>query len=217
MSESILKSVLEEKYSKEFDVYSNAPNHFFSIRHKRKMKTIFAKSPAAKNNIKLNKRFATLLVAIVFLAVLSITAVAMAIAGFLSKEHSDNTELFAINYENAPTEIEDIYYLSELPIGFEVYSLTQTEVRVTTTYYNQFEDKYIIFSQHTKNGFNTHIDNEQGEMTDTTVNGYVGLYYTNNKCHIILWDDKDYIFELTSELTKTETEYLAKSTKMQKQ
>ncbi|MBP1544698.1 MAG: DUF4367 domain-containing protein [Oscillospiraceae bacterium] len=220
MSENIIKSVLEEKYFKEFDVYSNVPNHFFSFRHKRNMKAIFANTSAANGTItrvRFNKQFVTIMVAIIFLAVLSITAVAMAIAGFFTKEHSDNTELFAINYENAPMEIEDIYYISALPIGFEVYSKSETKISITTTYYNQSDDKYIVFSQHTKESFNAHIDNEHGEMTETTVNGYTGLYYADNAgLNILVWDDKDYIFKLSSELAKTETENLAKSTKLLK-
>lgn len=217
MNEHILKSVLEQKYAEEFDTYHAIHFHIFSIKHKKSMKKILSRtySKEKPSYKKVSKRFIITAITIILLAVLSITAVAIAFVGFILKEHSDNTELFAINYNNAPYEIEDVYHLSELPNGYELYSTSKTQSSNITIYYNQSEDKYIILSQYTKNNYNIHIDNEQGQVIDTYINGYVGLYYTNIAgTSILIWDDKDYIFEMTGDLSKIDIEFLAKSIKL---
>mgnify|MGYP000390042955 CR=1 FL=1 len=79
MNEFSLKDILGEAYDMEFSQYDKPPKHRFSLKHRKNMKRIFAlenAGPQFSGKARLNRRTACVLAAVIFLAVVSITAVA---------------------------------------------------------------------------------------------------------------------------------------------
>ena len=119
MSESVLKSILEESARLEWAKYENAPEHVFSKKHERKMKhsfKLFEKKSgrfvthecAKSSHIRLTKKTVLVLLTILFLAVLAGGALfSFTSSNFRGRIYSDNTEIYAINTENCPATMED--------------------------------------------------------------------------------------------------------------
>ena len=122
MSESVLKSILEESARLEWAKYENAPEHVFSKKHERKMKhsfKLFEKKSgrfvthecAKSSHIRLTKKTVLVLLTILFLAVLAGGALfSFTSSNFRGRIYSDNTEIYAITTENCPATIEEKYY-----------------------------------------------------------------------------------------------------------
>ena len=108
MSESVLKSILEESARLEWAKYENAPEHVFSKKHERKMKhsfKLFEKKSgrfvthecAKSSHIRLTKKTVLVLLTILFLAVLAGGALfSFTSSNFRGRIYSDNTEIYAI-------------------------------------------------------------------------------------------------------------------------
>ena len=138
---------------------------------------------------------------------------------FRGEVHSDNTELFPINLENCPTVIEDKYYLSELPEGFEIVSIRLNPFSMTLIYENKQTGKTITFNQMTKPEFTPiHYNTEKSELVKVEINGYSGVFLdiSNDKQTFtgIIWDNGDYILELFGDMTKNNLINLANSAKI---
>lgn len=114
MNEFSLKDIFGEAYDIEFSQYDKPPKHRFSLKHRKNMKRIFALEnarPQFSGKARLNRRTACVLAAVIFLAVVSITAVA-GVVSFIEKRNNDNTELFATDFGGCPDTLENLYYLS---------------------------------------------------------------------------------------------------------
>lgn len=104
MNEFSLKDIFGEAYDIEFSQYDKPPKHRFSLKHRKNMKRIFAlenAGPQFSGKARLNRRTACVLAAVIFLAVVSITAVA-GVVSFIEKRNNDNTELFATDFGGLP-------------------------------------------------------------------------------------------------------------------
>lgn len=124
MNEFFIEDILEEAYKLDFAEYEDPPEHRFSLKHKIRMRKIFARykkntkhynASLHTRRVKMSLRWAII---VIILAALTV-AVAAAAVTFLRKEHEDNTQLFAANIEGAPTVIEEIYELTALPAEYE--------------------------------------------------------------------------------------------------
>ena len=229
MTESVLKSILEEYAEREWARYADVPEHVFSQKHNRSMKRVFrlyekntrkfrtysASRPMPK--IKFTRKNIMLIMLIVFLAVLTGCAATYFMSqSFRGEVYSDNTELFPINLENCPTIIEEKYFLPEIPDGFEVYDTKSTPFSTYISFINKQTGQTISFSQHVKEGFDSiHFNTEKGELVEVEINGHYGLFLDvsdeENISSGVIWDNGDYILEVTGNLTKYEVINLAKS------
>lgn len=138
MNENILKDVLAEISDEEIAEFEQMPLFKPSLRHKFAMKKIFAEfeknarkvhaAPAQSqtapgSHIRLSKRLIILIAVIACAALLTGAVIVYVSKNFTGNVYSDNTHLFAVNTEGCPMAIEQEYYLSELPEGFEIVEL----------------------------------------------------------------------------------------------
>ena len=232
MSESVLKSILEELARLEWAKYENAPEHVFSKKHERKMKYAF--KLYERNDCKLkpyigskphyhfrfSKRNIIVLFAVIFLAALVGCGVTYFTSkNFYGKVNADNTELFVINTENCPATIEDKYYLPCLPDGYEVSGTDSTPFYEWISYENPATEQTLTFCQFAKVSFDsTHYDTENQKFQEININGHSGLCldYSSQGYNyaVIVWDNGDYIFELFGEYSKNELCDLVKTAKV---
>ncbi len=232
MSESVLKSILEESARLEWAKYENAQEHVFSKKHERKMKHVF--KLFERNDCKLKpyigsrphyhfrftKRNIIVLLAVIFLAALAGCGVTYFTSkNFYGKVNADNTELFVINTENCPSTIEDKYYLPCLPDGYEVLGTDSTPFYEWISYENPATEQTLTFCQFAKVSFDsTHYDTENQKFEEININGHSGLCldYSSQGYNyaVIVWDNGDYIFELFGEYSKNELCDLAKTAKV---
>ena len=232
MSESVLKSILEESARLEWVKYENAQEHVFSKKHERKMKHVF--KLFERNDCKLKpyigsrphyhfrftKRNIIVLLAVIFLAALAGCGVTYFTSkNFYGKVNADNTELFVINTENCPSTIEDKYYLPCLPDGYEVLGTDSTPFYEWISYENPATEQTLTFCQFAKVSFDsTHYDTENQKFQEININGHSGLCldYSSQGYNyaVIVWDNGDYIFELFGEYSKNELCDLAKTAKV---
>lgn len=234
MSESVLKSILEESARLEWVKYENAQEHVFSKKHERKMKHVF--KLFERNDCKLKpytgskphyhfrftKRNIIVLLAVIFLAALAGCGVTYFTSkNFYGKVNADNTELFVINTENCPSTIEDKYYLPCLPDGYEVLGTDSTPFYEWISYENPATEQTLTFCQFAKVSFDsTHYDTENQKFQEININGHSGLCldYSSQGYNyaVIVWDNGDYILELYGETSKNELYDLAKTAKVYK-
>lgn len=228
MSESILKSILEESARLELEKYDNIPDVKFSLKHRLAMKRIFKlyeknaaaiRREAVSKPIKRRLTWKTVLtaVAIVFLAVLTgCTAAYFISQDFCGIVHSDNTELFVTNADNCPSTIENKYYLPELPDEFTLLQADSTQWEVYTSYIHPSSGKTITFEQNVKKDFpHIHFNTEKSDFQEVDINGHCALLleYTSIDCSVI-WDNGDYVLMLCGNLDKNTLLDLAKTIKV---
>ena len=140
---------------------------------------------------------------------------------FRGAVHKEYTELFPINYENCPTVIEEKYYLSELPEGYEILDSSSTPFLEDTIYENPQTGHAITFCQWVKSEFDSiHFNTENNEFVEVEINGHYGLYLETlndgQQFSGIIWDNGDHILEIAGNLAKNDIMKLTKSAKVQK-
>ncbi|MCH5203818.1 MAG: DUF4367 domain-containing protein [Oscillospiraceae bacterium] len=218
MTDSVLRSLLEESFEREWASYANAPEFKTSKKHDRVMNRIFKRYE--KNTRKLYSQSTTtvrnlsrrimIAVLVVILAVLAGCAATYFISqSFRGEVYSDNTELFPINLEGCPTTIEQKYCLPDIPEGYEVLQTSSTPFSTHISYINEQTGQTISFSQYVKGSFDSiHYNTEKGELVEVEINGHYGLFLDisdeENICSCVIWDNEDYILELYGNLAKNE-------------
>ena len=218
-NEYSLSMILEEAYRLDFEEFSTPPKHCFSLRNcirinllffKYKNKTIITK--------RVNKRVITAAIIMIMLAAFAVTVAAvMMINGFIQKEYSDNTQLFAENIESSPDAIEYLYLLPELPPKYVFYDGGVTDASSTTMYINNETGYTLMLKQTVKREFDDHYNNEGYILESVEINGFDGVYIdfstTMQPSSLILWDNGDYIIELLCDMYKDDAIKLAESIK----
>lgn len=231
MSERILRAVLKESAQLEWAKYDNVPEHTFSRKHCRSMKRIFKlydkqhhsySNSCSNQRVRITRKTALIIVLIVFLA----AAAGCAAAYFMSQSfhgtvRHDYTELFVINTDNCPPIIEEKYYLSDLLQDFELLDTDSTPFYENTSYKNKLTGQVIAFRQWVKTEYDSsHYNTEGQDFEEIEINGHYGICLDfSPKGHIsscVIWDNGDYIFELSGDLPKNELIDLAKTAKISK-
>ena len=114
-----------------------------------------------------------------------------------------------------PETIEEEYYISALPEGFEITNAVRTDNSIDISHFRG--EEYILFSQYAKSKYKQNYDNERTvsqEFTDEDGQKY--LVFVNDNNFTYIWDNGRYILEITSNLNKDELLKLCKSTKVKK-
>lgn len=212
-----MEQVMEEVYRLDYAEFDNAPRHFFSRRHRKAMNEIFYPNTTPRytpsRNIPLKRRVLFAVMVVILLS-LGIAAGASMAWGFTRKEHRDNTELFAVNVENAPKTIEYVYYLPDIPEGYVLNEQFSDSRWVCMNYIDPLTNKTITFEQHVKDDFHTHLDNERHEIEELDIDGKYAVYLDSENFGIIIWDNEDYVLEISGFFTKAEIVKLAKNAKV---
>ena len=232
-NEALLDEVLTEYYDAYLSRFDDVAEHRFSLRHRLKMRKIFKlyEKNVKKLNLKpdvqqmiskvrLNRKTVLAIVAIVLLSLIAGCAVAYFVSeSFRGTVHDDNTQLFAINVEGAPTTLEYTYVLSEIPQGFELLETSVSEYVYYVNYYNRETSEAIVIKQYVKSKFALHYNTEQNIFQSIDINGNKGVSLeittSNGNTSVIIWDDKCYIIEVVSNIDKNKLEKLVKSLKLQ--
>lgn len=207
-----LSEIMEEVYRLDFAQYDNPPYHFFSFRHRKAMKRLFNPSNGSKNvgsSSKIGRRVLILVIA-AFTVLVSVTAGAAMIRGFSRKVHKDNTQLFAVDTVNCPQTIEYLYYLPEIPEGYEFCEQMSESVYVYTSYINS-SNKTMILHQFVKKVYSVHYDNEYSVFEELEINGKYAVFRGTEKGGSLVWDNGDYVLQISGNFTKEELITLATS------
>lgn len=212
-----LKEIMCEVYRQDFAEFDNPPRHYFSRRSRKKLNSILypnALQPVENSRrIAPSKRIIIALLIIILMAV-GITVGAAITNGFLRKEHSDNTELFTPATANCPKTIENVYYLPDIPEGYELHETVSDYLGVSSSYMNSNTGRCMVLFQSVKDGYRSHVDNEHESLEEVNINGHYGLYLPDCDGGLIIWDNGDYILELSGDFNKDDLLNLAKSTKL---
>lgn len=225
MKNQSLKDIFEEAYEREFAEFDNSPRHKFSFSHKRKTKKIFKLYSdnqtrpdfvSAKPAKRLPLAF---ILVIILLALTAVSAAAVALYnGFSQKKYSDHTDFLAIDYESGLETIEYIYEFSYLPDYYEFDTLDTNDATCYTIYQEYNSVKTLTISQTVKREFIGHYDNEYSTYHTVYIDDIPAVYIdSSNETEnfgILVWDNGDYILEITGCLTKNELMDLAKSLKI---
>ena len=228
MNEITLDEILVAAHDAEFSQYDNVPEHVFSRKHNRAMKRIFKayekKTAFLRNDImdnrnvishfRWNRKTVIVMLVVTFLAVLvGCSAIAYYLGGFRTDVYTDNTQLFPIDLDGCPQRIEEVYYLPEIPSGFELLDEGITDSFVYTAYINS-EGKTITFNQSIKTAFETHYNTEYFPLEEISIGEHIGVGLVGKTDYLVAWDNGDYILEVWADLSKSETINLAKSAKI---
>lgn len=238
MNETILKQILEELMEEELAEFDNVPAWKPSLKHRIAMKRIFARyernvrrlkeeraadksEPAERRPLtfrRLGKRLTVLLI-VIFLAVLTGCTAAIFISkSFHGVVHEDNTQLFAVDAKNSPAKIEYKYVLASIPDGFEMTETDSSPFDCYTRYKNKQTGQGITLRQWVKAKFDPHYNTEHHQLEDITVNGREGMcidFSGEAFSHtVVVWDNGDYIIEISADLDKVDTINLSKINKL---
>ena len=222
MEKIMLSRVLEKICVEEAIAITAAPTPKLSYGHRRKMKRIFS---SYQKSLYSHKEYhvrglkkVILIVTVIFLAMFSVAAGAAAIYGFKQNKHHDYTELLTVNAENCPKTIESVYYLSEIPEGYEFHEDTSDKYSVYISYAKPDTNRYMVFTQYIKEGYRENFDNEHKTFEELKVNGYYAIYLKDIDSEIdsgiIVWDSGDYVLGVSGDFTKDELIKLAQSAKL---
>lgn len=206
--DDLFGSIIEQAYTTDFKAYENPHYHFFSLKHRRKMKQLINNNSevnSVKTDIRIKKKLPAVAVALIIILSMLITAAGatLFIHGFGLKKESDHTLAFPTDIENAPTTIEYAYSPSYIPDGFKKL-ICDTDEMSFNHYYRKDKD-IISITQHSKPDLTAHYNTEGYDIEIVNINGHEGFkidYNTNGRIYV--WDDGDYIFDIYSTLSDDE-------------
>ncbi len=233
MNEKDFKAILAEVCEEEIAELNKFPPFKPSLRHRLAMKRVFTafernsrktviSSPpiSTSHGIRLNlkQRMIVIIAVIICAAFLTGFIVVYISSSFRGTVYGDNTQLFAVNTENGLPTIEYKYHLPELPDGFEFVEQSSSSFDVYTLYKNEVSGQVISLFQSIKTEYATHYNTEHHDLQEIEINGHGGLCidFSNDErdSSIVIWDNDDYILQLSGNLDKESLLALAKSTKI---
>ena len=242
MNKNVLKEILLEVHEIECGVVDDLPDFKISLRHRLAMKRIFTRFE--KNTRKLRKtgtiqeplitehrarRYSIkqrLLIAMLIIILMAFLAGCVsAIVKFVSEHFSgtvyeDNTLLSAVDLENCPQTIEYQYLLTNIPDGFELIETVSSPTNVCTLYLNSSTGQAITLNQWVKTHFSTHYNTEKNKFDEININGTIVLFIdlSSDKRNnlVLIWDNEDYIIEISANLDKEQALDLLNITKIKK-
>lgn len=127
--------------------------------------------------------------------------------------------MFPLNTENCPDTIQEKYYLSELPEGFEIFDISATPTYECVCFIDKSTGQNVSLCQYVKSNFGRmHMNTENQQIEKIDIKGHEGLCIElegkEQISSVVLWDNGDYILEVGANLSKNEVINLAKSTKI---
>lgn len=216
-----LDEVCNERFEKYMSSLENKSDeeHVFSDRHNKKIRKLIKRQqkPYFKLICTAGRRVACIIVAVIVISAsaLSVEAIRKAVFDFITKIFSDHNVVTVESGtdEGYPNTIEEEYYISALPKGFEEADNMKSDKSIDIVYL--YEDDYIFFTQNTKSNYEQYFDNEYSEYSDyIDSDGEKYRIIANDFDTTYIWDNGMYIFIVQSNLDKDEILNLCKSTKV---
>lgn len=224
-NKEILSAALKSDYLSELSVFEALPDYRMSRSFDRKMHKLIRAYLKQKNRestvYKRRTRVRLLAIAII------IATVALGTGGVVLLQYWDTFRLRGIgnneyafdvsNPESAPKEILDKYRITADLSGYKKEVISDSELDYWVVYTDD-SGKTIWYNQFTKtmaDSLQIGLGNVQIPPEKTDLDNYTALYYVSaNGVQNLMWDNGDYIFELSAEgLSKEETKALALSVK----
>lgn len=235
MSENVFRQLLGEMVDSEFAEY-NSREWKFSLKHRLAMKRIFARyennvqklkeksiEPIAPNEqnkprLSFKRRLLLALCIIFFMTFLVGWVVVFVSKDFHGTVHHEYTLVNAKNLENAPQTIEYTYILNSVPDGFELIETIPSPTNIYTKYKNNLTNQTIVLSQWVKSHYTPHINTEHRILEEIDINGITGLFVDfsgdTSDSSLAIFDNGDYIIEISADLDKESTIELCKVNKL---
>lgn len=213
-----IQEVFNERFDDEMKELESEEPHIFSEKHNKKMAKLIKdqKKPYFMLICTTGRRVACIIATIIILSAsaLSVKAIREAIFDFIMKAFSDHTVVTTESGTDVgyPETIEEEYYISELPEGFNQTQRFSSDKSLCINCFNDSGD-YILFTQQVKSVYETYYDTYLNKET---------INYNNQEYIIIessidttyIWDNGHYIFEVTSNLDKNTLVNLCNSIKI---
>lgn len=240
MSEDVLKEIMLEVHRIECGVPDNLPDFKPSLRHRLAMKRIFARFerntwkmkneettqelPASEHrtmrySIKQRIIIATLIIVLMTLLAGCVSTIAKFISEYFNGTvYEDNTQLFGADLENCPQTIEYQYVLTNVPEGFELIKTIPSSTNVCSIYLNGSTGQTITLEQWVKSHFSSHYNTEKSTFEENEINGttilFIDLSSDKRNNSVFIWDNDDYIIEISADLDKNSALDLLDITKL---
>lgn len=158
---------------------------------------------------------ACIMIIILLISLFSVSAVRELINNFIIEHFSNHDSITyseSSEIKNYPYKIEKFYVPSYIPKGYTLADKSIIDNDATYTYLGK--NKAIVFSQSTKEGWGSSVDNEKSEAMVETINGQdYYINYSDELGSTIIWDNGEYLFSLSAELPKDTMLNMCKSLK----
>ncbi len=211
MQNNLYRAFEETAVSRIIEKVPKMPDHRFSRKFERKMKKLIRYGyfePVHYHKITIKRLFICITAALIAAVVMafSVTAVRDFFKNFLMEVFGTHTtvQTFSDNI-NAPTSIEDVYMI-DVPNDFDIiYKDEIFEWSTFICYEYSKNDYYIFFNQYVKSKYDVNVNTEDRPLGYIEINGCDG-YIVNlgNNEYYISWDNGDYIFDITGNVSKDE-------------
>lgn len=217
----IIKTALKDRLLADIEFYNSLPDHRFSHRFKKKIKSLLKENKAYQSkNIPLNRKLKIALIAAI-LAVL-FTGAAFGVYTIWEKYQIKNYGLYSMLYisepQGAPRILEEKYEIGLDLNEYQEIIHTDLEMDFFAEYRSLKNETVITYSQSTYEvGEQTFINTENALVMpcEITINGYEGIYFeTYYGERVIVWCTEDYVFSVTgANIGKNELITIAESVK----
>lgn len=209
MSNNLYRAFEETAVSRIIEKVPQMPDHKFSRRFERKMKKLIRygyREPVRYHKVTVKRLFICITAALIAAIVMafSVTAVRDFFKNFFMEVFGTHTtvQTFPDNI-NAPASIEDVYIIN-VPNNFILANNFESEI-YTSSAYRTDEDDYIFFNQYIKSEYDVNVNTEEHPLDYIEINGSDGyIVDLGNNEYYISWDNGDYIFDITGNISKDE-------------
>lgn len=220
----------EQVYDSQLDEYINSLEdgeiHIFSAKHEKRMEKLIKRQrkPYFKLISTAGRRAvcAAAALVIVFTSAMSVKAFREFLFGLENTESTSGYDVLqaeSSDLSGAAKTIEEEYYISALPEGFEETKRTN-DGWLNITY--QRGDEIIEFEQYPSSGFKIYLDKENTSLSEFTDDDGTKYYvHSREDSHgapytSFIWSNGKYIFEVSGTFDKNQIYKLCKSIKIKK-
>ena len=159
------------------------------------------------------RRIASAIIAAAIMGTTTVAAYAPArnaVRNFFLRIFNDHT-VVSVQHDskdigNHKSKIEKRYSIT-VPNGFilDESESVSTDNYIELCYYSDDKKKSIYFDQYTADSYSSYYDNERGHFkTSSDKFGNEFMIYKNDDFISILWDNGEYIFELSGDISESE-------------
>lgn len=159
------------------------------------------------------RRIASAIIAAAIMGTTTVAAYAPArnaVRNFFLRIFNDHT-VVSVQHDskdigNHKSKIEKRYSIT-VPNGFilDESESVSTDNYIELCYYSDDKKKSIYFDQYTADSYSSYYDNERGHFkTSSDKFGNEFMIYTNDDFINILWDNGEYIFSLSGDISESE-------------
>lgn len=206
MQDNLYRAFEETAVSRIIEKVPQMPDHRFSRKFERKMRKLIRyvdSEPVHFHKITLKKLFIYITVALITAAIMafSVGAVRDFFKNFFMEVFGTHTDVQITDSENSPDAILDNYSIN-IPDNFVLTQKFEYEIFVCFEYRTSKND-YITFNQYVKSEYDVNVNTENHTMDHIEINGNDGyIVDLGNDEYYISWDNGDYIFDITGNISK---------------